>query len=367
MASSPRTCGRVETVTYHSPALETSRIGASPDRRVLLYLPPGYDHCDDRYPVVYLLHGYGGDAEHPIVDSRDRFVGRYSTLFRVFFRSVFRRVVTFEMLDEQISSGALPPFIVAQPDGSMHRPHIHGGTEPGGDLKMKGSMYYDSEGTGNFGLAVFRDAVDHLDACYRTVADRAHRAVIGGSMGGYGALLAGILHPDRFSAVAALSPSICGLDIVDITLYVPFLRWVYGKEGARRAGREDRSDILDTCDMIFSPDRPLVPTIERDETGNSVRMDQVARANWATADAGNLVMTHPAAFRDVAVRISCEERDEFGFAGPDLRFAAVLSERGIPHELHIFRSNVAARISAHSVGIALEVLSGLRFCLERIG
>jgi pimeloyl-ACP methyl ester carboxylesterase len=189
---------------------------------------------------------------------------------------------------------------------------------------------------------------------------------MGGSMGGYGALLAGILHPDRFCAVAALSPSICGLDVVDIELYTPFQRWIRGKRGAIRAGREDLSDILDTCDLVFSPDRLLMPTVRRDASGRSVHMDEEARANWDSADVGKMALALDGAFAGVSVRVSCEERDEFGFAGPDRRFANALSTLGIEHELHIFCDDTAARISAHAVGIALQVEDGLRFCTDRM-
>ncbi len=352
--------------TCYSPALEGNPIGASAERALRVYLPPGYESGADRYPVIYLLHGYGGDAKHPIVDSRQDFLAANPLVIRILLRRFLRRVVTLETLDALILSGKLPPFILVQPDGSLHLAHQSGGTHPGGDPKLKASLYYHSAGTGRFATAVFRDAVDYVDANYRTIPDRGHRGVIGGSMGGYGALLAGTLHPDRFCAVAALSPSICGLDVLDIDLYTPFQRWVYGKRGAIRAGRNDLSDILETCDMVFSPDHPLMPTVRRDASGKSIQMDEVARGNWDVSDVGNMVLAGDGAFAGVSVRVSCEERDEFGFAGPDRRFSDVLSIRGIEHELHIFRDDAAARISAHAVGIALQVETGLRFCLDRI-
>ena len=66
-------------------------------------------------------------------------------------------------------------------------------------------MYVDSPGTGRYGEYVFRDVVDYVDRSYRTLPGREGRALAGGSMGGYGALRGGILHPERFGAVAALS------------------------------------------------------------------------------------------------------------------------------------------------------------------
>jgi len=357
---------RDELVTYHSSALEGNPAGASAERSLRAYLPPGYESGNDRYPVIYLLHGYGGDVTHPIVDSRRRAEASNPLVIRIILRRLLRRLVTFETLDALILSGKLPPFILAQPDGSLHLAHRYGGTHPGGDPKLKGSLYFDSAGTGQFGTAVFHDAVDFVDARYRTVPDRQQRGIVGGSMGGYGALLAGILHPDRFCAIAALSPSICGLDVLDVDLYVPFQRLILGKRGAIRAGRNDLADILDTCDMVFSPGRRLVPTIHRDVSGRSDSMDEEARANWDAADAGKMVLSREGAFDGVALRVSCEERDEFKFAGPDKRFSEVLKIRGIDHELCIFRDDTAARVSPHAVGIAFQVESGLKFCLDHM-
>jgi len=353
-------------IRYHASALEDNAIGASTERGIRVYLPPRYNENLLRYPVIYLLHGYGGSAEDPIVNSRAGLLASYPRIVRIVMWRTIRRIVTFEVIDNLIRSGTVPPFILAQPDGSLHIPHRYGQSRPSGAPKLKGSMYWDAPGVGRFGSAVFRDAVAFMDQEFRTVPERGARAVVGGSMGGYGALLAGILHPETFCAVAALSPSICGLDVLDIDLYVPLQRWILGKAGAREAGRADLADILDTCDMVFSPDRPLLPTIARDESGRTVSMDAVARANWAAADAGRLVEDHPEALRDVAVRVTCEERDEFGFAGPDRRFSDVLDRLGIEHEFVLFRDRVAARVSAHAVGIAMQVSDALKFCLEHM-
>lgn len=73
------------------------------------------------------------------------------------------------------------------------------------------SWYVDSAtygGPGNYETAIVRDLVREIDRVYPTIADRTHRAVAGISMGGHGALRFAFAHPDRFSAVAALSPGI---------------------------------------------------------------------------------------------------------------------------------------------------------------
>jgi enterochelin esterase-like enzyme len=56
--------GTVEKVSVHGAALQGNLEGDSPDRDVFIYLPPSYaTNRNQRYPVVYLLHGYGLTAE----------------------------------------------------------------------------------------------------------------------------------------------------------------------------------------------------------------------------------------------------------------------------------------------------------------
>ncbi len=69
-AAGPRT-GTVERIKVHGKSLEGNLEGDSPDRDVLVYLPPSYAGDQARrFPVVYLLHGYGGQETRSLSDSR---------------------------------------------------------------------------------------------------------------------------------------------------------------------------------------------------------------------------------------------------------------------------------------------------------
>jgi S-formylglutathione hydrolase FrmB len=182
-------------------------------------------------------------------------------------------------------------------------------------------------------------------------------------MGGYGALLCGIHHPELFSAVAALSPVIACLDLLDVRLVIPMNRLLMGRARAEQRGRIDIEDILDTCDLVFSRNRPLMPTVRRDRDGRAAGMDDQARRNWEESDLCLRARSHPAAFRDARVLVNCEESDEFMIADPCRRLHAVLEELGVRHEFEVYRDRRAARLSAHALGIAWHVLPALRFCL----
>ena len=350
---------------FKSKSLAGNPLGSPDERGIHVYLPPGYFEAEKaRYPVVYFLHGYGGDSGSPVVNSQKGLRHSYPLSLRVPFRRFFSQVVTFEKLDGLILSGALPPFILVQPDGSLHQPNIYNAKGLDGKVATKGSLYTDSPFSGNYATYVFEEVPGYVERRYRTSGQNNGRYLMGGSMGGYGALLGGILHPKRFGAIAALSPSICCLDLLDLRFVVPFNRILFGEAKAEEMGREELGDILDTCDLIFSKDRPLLATIKRDGEGRAVQMDEQARENWAHSDLCYLLDRHPGAFDGVRLQFNCDRNDEFGFAGPCERFHAQLEERGIGHSFQIYSEPKAERISPHILGIAWHVLPALQFCLN---
>jgi enterochelin esterase-like enzyme len=158
--------GRLEAGSVQSAA-----IGGPIDYTV--YVPEGYDPSGaTRYPTLYLLHGRG--------DTQAAWQQEAGAL------------------DELIASGDVPPMIVVMPDA------------PWSD---RGNYYVDSEYTGAPAAAAVEtgfttDLVDHIDAIYPTIDDRASRAVGGYSMGGAGALRFATVHQDTFSAGIVLSPAV---------------------------------------------------------------------------------------------------------------------------------------------------------------
>ena len=163
-------------------------------------------------------------------------------------------------------------------------------------------------------------------------------------MGGYGALRGAILHPERFGAVAALSPVVGFMELQELALVVPIVRRLGGARLAAALGRRTIADILESCGWIFSPDRQ----------------------RWAEADLGSLAAATPGALRGLSVRIDCEADDEYGLADLCRRLSAELERLGVPHELEIYSDPLATRYSPHALGIAGRILPALRFCLDRL-
>src|SRR5688572_15570860 len=161
--------GKVERVTVHGKALEGNLEGDSPDREVTVYLPPSYQTDQARrFPVVYLLHGYGGRD--------DTFTARLASLQ--------------QSADRLATNPGFSELIVVTPNAyTLH----------------KGSMYSNSVTTGDWERFVAEDLVAYMDKNYRTEADRKSRGLAGHSMGGYGALRIGMKRPDVFLSLYSMS------------------------------------------------------------------------------------------------------------------------------------------------------------------
>ena len=171
--------GKLITDTITSPSLEGNLLGDSATKDLTIYLPPSYDTSDKRYPVAYYLPGWGNVTfnpswDDPFVSSDDVPEGGLDGMF-----------------DDMIAAGDMKEMIIVIPEGNN---------------KYGGSMYTNSDVTGNHEAYIVQDVVSYIDAHYRTIPSRDSRAIGGASMGGYGAMKLAMKHPDLFGAVAAHGP-----------------------------------------------------------------------------------------------------------------------------------------------------------------
>lgn len=163
------TGGRVVEIDVPAPTLAGNMLDTPDIQGAAVYLPPGYDlQPDRRYPAVFLLHG--------IFDSYDVWLERFDV------RSI---------LDRLILAGDLPEIVVVMPNGGN---------------KYGGGFYRNSPVSGRWGDYIADDLVGFIDEQFRTMADSDSRAIVGHSMGGYGALNLAMTRPGVFSVVWALSP-----------------------------------------------------------------------------------------------------------------------------------------------------------------
>jgi enterochelin esterase-like enzyme len=160
--------GTVEHIKVHGKSLEGNLEKDSPDRDVFVYLPPDYaTNTTKRYPVVYLLHGYGLTAE------------RWMPFTKM-----------AEASDKNIAAGTMKGMILVNPDAYTI---------------YNGSMYSSSVTIGDWESFIADDLVSYVDSHYRTIANRDSRGIGGHSMGGYGTIRIGMKRPDVFSSMYIMS------------------------------------------------------------------------------------------------------------------------------------------------------------------
>jgi enterochelin esterase family protein len=191
--------GTLEQIWYPSPTLHMDQ------RRMYVYLPPDYmKNTTEKYPVLYLLHGGGGDEDAWTV------MGRATII-----------------MDNLIASGKAVPMIVVMPNGNSKQSVSQGfgfgptpspqqltapapnpgprtpGAAPTARANMMRRMF--SEYTGTFPESLVKDVIPFVEKTYRVYPDKAHRAIAGLSMGGGQTVNITAHNPDEFAYIGVFS------------------------------------------------------------------------------------------------------------------------------------------------------------------
>ncbi len=155
--------GKLELVEYDSKSVRTKR-------RMNVYTPPGYSQ-DKRYPVLYLLHGIGGDETE-----WERFAK------------------PDQLMDNLLADGKAVPMIVVMPNGRAQK-----------NDRAEGNVFASAPAFAAFEQDLLQDVVPFIESHYAAQADREHRAIAGLSMGGGQSLNFGLAHLDTFAWVGGFS------------------------------------------------------------------------------------------------------------------------------------------------------------------
>jgi enterochelin esterase family protein len=153
-------------------------------RHALVYLPPGYDTSTrTRYPVLYLQHGGGEDETGWIRQGRANFI-----------------------LDNLIAAGKAKPTIVVMAYGYARRagaPAASGPSTAAADPEARRRVMQEMAST--FQADMTEALIPFVDATFRTIADREHRAMAGLSMGGFQTFQITLNRLDLFSHIGGFS------------------------------------------------------------------------------------------------------------------------------------------------------------------
>lgn len=166
--------GTVSRRWYNSPTLSLTR-------RITIYTPVGYETTKQQYPVLYLLHGMGGDEEAWIS------LGRAT-----------------QILDNLIAQGKAKPMIVVMTNGNAIQEAAPGESKLG---YYKPSFQLPKTMEGSMETS-FPDVIKFIDNNYRTIKSKSGRAIAGLSMGGFHSLHISKQYPDLFDYVGLFSAAI---------------------------------------------------------------------------------------------------------------------------------------------------------------
>lgn len=157
--------GKIDTIQYYSSTVETNR-------KALVYTPPGFKKSE-KYPVLYLLHGIGGDE-----------------------KEWFKNGTPHIILDNLYAQGKLKPMIVVLPNGRAMKDD-----RATGDIWEKDKV----EAFTTFEKDLLNDLIPFIEKKYPVKKDRENRAIAGLSMGGGQTLNFGLGNIDKFAWVGGFS------------------------------------------------------------------------------------------------------------------------------------------------------------------
>ena len=155
--------GKLELVEYDSKTVGTRR-------KMMVYTPPGYSK-NKKFPVLYLLHGIGGDENE---------WGRFAN--------------PNWMLDNLIASGKATPMIIVMPNGRAQK-----------NDRAEGNVFASAPAFATFEQDLLKDVIPAIESRYSVSKSREDRAIAGLSMGGGQSLNFGLQHLDTFAWIGGFS------------------------------------------------------------------------------------------------------------------------------------------------------------------
>jgi len=157
--------GKIDTITYNSTTVGNNR-------KALSYTPPGYSK-EKKYPVLYLLHGIGGDEKEWLKGGQPQVI-----------------------LDNLYAEKLIEPMIVVMPNGRAMK-----------DDRATGNIMArdKQEAFANFEKDLLNDLIPFIEKKYPVIKDSENRTIAGLSMGGRQSLNFGLGNPDKFAWVGGFS------------------------------------------------------------------------------------------------------------------------------------------------------------------
>ncbi len=312
--SRPR--GELLELTIDAPCLAHNLLGDPSRRSVAVYLPEGYRHGDERYPMFVDLAAFSG-----------------SGLRRVSWTSFGESVP--QRLDRLVASGAMGPVIAVFPDCFT---------------SLGGNQYVDSPVLGDWFTFLHTALIPAIESEFRVRPGRSGRAVYGKSSGGYGALMQGLVNAECWGAVACHSGDM-GFDLVyrpDLPRALDVLaRHTGGIPGfldhvattTKLSGHEFQTLTILAMAASYDPRPDLPRGIGLPVDPHTCELDPIAWSNWLAYDPVQLISQ--AACRDqlrqlYGLYLDVGSRDQYMLHYGARSFVRQLIAAGISHRYEEF-------------------------------
>lgn len=306
--------GALERIKVHGASLEGNLEGDSPDRDVVVYLPPSYNtDASRRYPVIYFLHGYSVNVD------------------------VYVRMLEAPgSIDRAIAAGAREAIVVM----------------PDAFTIYSGSMYSNSVTTGDWEGYIAHDLISYIDSHYRTIALREGRGLSGHSMGGYGTMRIGMKQPQVFGSLYAMS-SCClmnnpaaGRGAAAAQSKGKQASFANGKQAAAAKGKAGRgggmSNALFAQAAAWAPN-PLNPPQYFDLPTKDGEIQPLIAAKWVANSPLVMVDQYVPSLKSYRA-IAMDVGDQDPGAAAIQQLDAALTRLGVPHSFELYEGTHTSRV-----------------------
>lgn len=333
--------GTIVRETLHSSSLEQTVTGESPDRNVTIYLPPNYDVSPNkRYPVVYLLHGVG-DTDRTWMEGKAQWSNIQS------------------LMDEGIAEGKFGEMMIVMPD---ERRTIGGG-----------SYYVNSSVTGKWEDFTTKELISFIDTHYRTIAQAEARGIAGHSMGGYGAITLGMKHPDLYTVVYGMNPSLIGWQWGgDLTIESPAYATALKSKSFDELFQQDDNFYAAGIVIVaqaFSPNLgnpPFFADFPFTMIDGKLKPAEPGFSQWQGLNPANMVEKYRANLSKLrGLRFDSSYDDEFKYIPANSRaLSLALTNNGIEHVFEEYNGDHRNRMWGRNGRLYTEVLPYIWMFLE---
>ena len=289
--------GKIIEQKFLAASIQGNHGGEDPMRSVTIYLPPGYESGNQRYPTIYFLHGFGADDRRVITETHFN-----------------------ELLDTAILSGRIRPVILVAPNSRTH---------------FRGSFYSNSTLTGNWADFIGTDLVEYIDKNFRTLPNRNSRGLTGHSMGGHGALKVGMLFPDIFGSVYAMSPAVLNW-AEEININSPSFKIIASAKSEEVVSNNFLTLVLTSLARTYSPNEqkpPFYANLPVYYVGDSMVVNGSVVKEWEANFPINMIENHLTALKSLnALKLDWGRNDEFPHIPVTcLEFSKKLETYGVHH------------------------------------